>query len=110
MYINNRWCTSIKIHSKICTPNVEILILYLCPFHLPQEFPTAIFAPELVANTASDMQGKYPEVPMFITGVFNNCRLDKALPSFHQYVDAPTRRGNALDRSEPYTVNHNHPD
>lgn len=53
----------------------------LCPVHLLREFPTVNFssvyippsanvniAAELVAYTASDMQGKYLEALMFITG------------------------------------------
>ena len=34
---------------------------------------------------------------MFIVGDFNSCRLDSVLPSFQQYVDILTRRGNILD-------------
>ena len=30
-------------------------------------------------------------------GDYNNCRLDNVLPSFHQYVHIPTRRGSTLD-------------
>ena len=107
MYVNNN---NIKIHSKVCTPNLEMLTVSLRPFHLPREFPTVVIscvyippsaninaAAELVANSANDMQGKYPEAPVFIVGDFNSCRLESVLPSFQQYVDVPTRRGNILD-------------
>ncbi len=110
MYINDRWCKNIKTHNKICTPDVEMLTLSLRPFHLAREFPTVVISrlyvpPSADANTAaetvaciiSDMQGKYPSTLVFITGDFNSCRLDKVLPSFHQYVDIPTRRKNILD-------------
>lgn len=54
-------------------------------------------AAELVANTVKNLQGKYPDAPMYITGNFNNCRLDGALSSFQQFVDVPTRKRNSLD-------------
>lgn len=110
VYINNRWCSNIKIHSKICTVNLEMLTVSLRPFCLPREFPAVILnyvyippsanvdiAAELVTNTVSDMQGKCTEAPMFITGDFKSCRLDKTLPAFQQYVDVPTRGRNTLD-------------
>ncbi|KAJ8363033.1 hypothetical protein SKAU_G00118640 [Synaphobranchus kaupii] len=83
MYVNNRWCNNIKIYSVVCTPNVEMLTLSLRPFHLPREFPTVVIiciyippsanvnaAAELVATDANSIQGKYPEVPVFIVGDF----------------------------------------
>lgn len=73
VFINKRWCTNIKIHSVICTPDVEILTLSLRPFYLPREFPTVVFgcvycppdaniqaAAELIAEDANSMLSKYP--------------------------------------------------
>ncbi|CAM4567741.1 unnamed protein product [Leuciscus chuanchicus] len=110
VFINKRWCTNIKIHSIICTPDVEILTLSLRPFYLPREFPTVIFgcvycppdaniqaAAELIAENANSMLSKYPRAPVFYMGDYNNCSLDSVLPSFHQYVHCPTRKGNVLD-------------
>lgn len=110
VFINKRWCTNIKIHSVICTPDVEILTLSLRPFYLPREFPTVVFAcvycppdaniqaaVELIAENANSMLSKYPRAPVFYMGDYNNCSLDSVLPSFHQYVHCPTRKGNVLD-------------
>lgn len=85
------------------------------PFHLSREFPTlaisCVYVPpsanvmaaaKLVANTANNLQGKYPDAPVFITGNFNNCRLEGALPSLQQHVDVPTRRRNTLNLWEYY--------
>lgn len=38
MYANNRRCDNIKNHSMTWTPNADMLILSLHPFHLPREF------------------------------------------------------------------------
>lgn len=69
MYIIDRLCKNIKIHSKICTPDVEMLTLSLRCFHLAREFSTIVIsclyvppsanydiAAEIVASTISDMQ------------------------------------------------------
>ena len=108
--LNKRWCTNIKVHHTVCTPDMEMLTLSLRPFHLPREFPTLVIscvyippsantgaAVELVAEGASHMMAKYPDAPVFILGDFNSCRLDCVMPSFHQYVDIPTRKNTTLD-------------
>ncbi|KAI2649485.1 RNA-directed DNA polymerase from mobile element jockey [Labeo rohita] len=110
IYVNNRWCDNIKIHNRICTPDVEMMTVSLRPFHLPREFQTVVVtcvyicpsanarvAAELVADNANTMLAAYPEAPAFILGDFNNCRLNDVLPSFHQFVDVPTRKENTLD-------------
>ncbi|KAK0135719.1 hypothetical protein N1851_028396 [Merluccius polli] len=110
LYINDRWCNNIKVHRKVCTPNLELVTLSLRPFYLPREFPTVVIscvyvapsaniniAAELIAEDANVMLAKYPGAPLFILGDFNGCRLDCVLPSLQQYVDIPTRRGNILD-------------
>ena len=110
LYINDRWCNNIKVHRKMCTPNLELLTVSLRPFYLPREFPTVVIscvyvvpeaniniAAEMIAEDANAMLAKYPGAPLFILGDFNSCRLDRVLPSLQQYVDIPTRRGNILD-------------
>lgn len=42
IYINSRWCSNIKVHSKVCMPYLEMLTLSLRPYHLPQEFPNIV--------------------------------------------------------------------
>lgn len=81
VFLNKRWCTNIKIHSIICTPDVEILTLSLRPFYLQREFPTVVFgcvycppdaniqaAAELIAENANSMLSKYPRAPVFYMG------------------------------------------
>ena len=109
-YINDRWCTNIKVHQNICTPNLEMLTVSLRPHYLPREFPTVVTtcvyippnantntASELVAREANSMLATYPGAPVLIMGDYNRCRLDTVLPLFHQYVDTPTRKDNILD-------------
>ena len=80
-YINDRWCTNIKVHQNICTPNLEMLTVSLCPHYLPREFPTVVTtcvyippnantntASELVAREANSMLAKYPGAPVLIMG------------------------------------------
>ena len=37
-----------------------------------------------------------PDVPIIITGDFNECRLNASLPNFHQFVNVPTRKDRTL--------------
>ncbi|XP_061896893.1 uncharacterized protein LOC133645982 [Entelurus aequoreus] len=104
LYINDRWCNNIKVHCKVCRPNLELLTLSLRPFQLPREFPTVVVsciyvAPSANINTAAEQMPcyKYLGAPLLYFRDFNGCRLDNVLPSFEQYVDIPTRRGNILD-------------
>lgn len=89
LYINNRWCDNIKVHRKVCIPNLELVTLSLHPFYLPREFPIVVvscvyvapsaninIAAELIAEGANAMLAKYPGAPLFILGDFNSCRLD----------------------------------
>lgn len=106
IYISGRWCNNIKVHEKVCTPDIEMLTLSL----RPRKFPTLVFstvyihpgtniktAAEIAAWSANHMLDRYPNAPVFIPGDFNNCRLETVLPSFKQYVDIPTRKDNVLD-------------
>lgn len=42
VYINNRWCENVKVHNRVCTPEVEMLTLSLRPFYLPWQFPAVV--------------------------------------------------------------------
>ena len=99
-----------KVHTQVCTPNVELLTLSVRPFYLPREFPTIVLscvyvppdanpraAAETIASHTQPMQSRYPDAPVFIMGDFNKCRLSDVLPSFHQYVDVPTRNLKTID-------------
>jgi hypothetical protein len=110
LYINDRWCSNIKTHRRVCSPDLEMLTVSLRPYYLPREFPTVVvscvyiepsangnIAAELVAEDANAMAAKYPGSPVLILGDFNTCRLDSVLPTFQQNVDTPTRGNNILD-------------
>lgn len=38
IYINNSWCTSTAVVDKLCSPDLEFMLLKCRPFHLPREF------------------------------------------------------------------------
>lgn len=59
IYVNNRWCNNIKIHSQIF-PIVVISCVYIPP--------TANIkaAAEQLAEGANGMLARYPEAPLFI--------------------------------------------
>jgi ribosome assembly protein 1 len=42
IYINSSWCTNIKVNTRMCTPDVELISVSLRPVYLPREF-TNIF-------------------------------------------------------------------
>ena len=42
IYINNRWCSNVKIHTTLCSPNLELLTLSVRPFYLPREFSNIV--------------------------------------------------------------------
>ena len=47
--------------------------------------------------SASEGVSAHSNAFIVITGDFNHVSLDKTLPTFHQYVDCPTRDYNTLD-------------
>ena len=47
-----------------------------------------------VHSANAQMQTQHPNTFIVITGDFNHVSLDKTLPTFHQYVDCPTRDDN----------------
>jgi hypothetical protein len=50
-----------------------------------------------VAGVIANQQARSPDALCLITGDFNHCNLKKTLPTFHQYVDCPTRNDKTLD-------------
>ena len=110
LYINRRWCNNWSVKKKVCTPDYEILTVGLRPFYLPREFnqifiTVTYIQPKADVQVASDaisliiqeLETVSPDSAKFILGDFNQCRLNKVLPSYHQYVDKPTRNGATLD-------------
>ena len=42
IYINNRWFSKVKLHTTLCSPNLELLTLSVRPFYLPREFSNIV--------------------------------------------------------------------
>jgi hypothetical protein len=54
-------------------------------------------ATEIVYRTLSNQQARSPDALFLVTGDFNHCNLKTTLPTFHQYVNFPTRKDRTLD-------------
>ena len=110
VFVNNRWCTNTTVKENLCSPDIELLSISLRPFYLPREFNqifiTVVYIHpranlKTAVNTLSDvihrLSSLAPDAPSFILGDFNKCRLNKALPTFRQYVTCNTCGDNTLD-------------
>ena len=111
MYINEQWCTNWSIKEKLCTPDIELMIVGLRPFYIPREFnqlfvmvvyihPGAdvAVASRAIADRINRLESKSPDSPKFVIGDFNQCTLGDVLPTYEQYVNNPTRGDATLDR------------
>ena len=109
-YINNRWCTDVKINKMYCDENIEYLSLSLRPFYLPREFTkvyvTVVYIPPsadvkiaetILYDTVSKNENEKPDALNVITGDFNKCVFGKYIPHYKQYIDFPTRNNRTLD-------------
>lgn len=110
MYIDNQWCNNWSVKDTKCTPDYELLIVGLRPFYLPRElkqiFVLVVYIPpradvgiasDFIATKLNDLEALSPDSAKIITGDFNQCRLDTALPTYKQYVQQPTRNETTLD-------------
>jgi len=112
VYVNERWChpDHVCVKERFCSPNIELLAVGMRPYYLPREFTSAIVvvvyvppsadaeeAVDTIHSTVSALLNHQPGAFMAITGDFNHTTLDKALPTFHQYIDCPTRNNKTLD-------------
>ena len=112
IYVNNRWCTNITIKREHCCQDIELLCVGLRPFYLPREFQrvfvTVVYihprantklAAEVIRQTLSENESECPDSIRVVLGDFNQCRLNKVLPQYRQYVTCTTCRvkENTLD-------------
>ena len=110
LYINNSWCNNWSVKERFCTPDYELLTVGLRPYYLPREFnqifvmvvyiqPRANFhvASEAIASRIQRLESTSLDSAKFVLGDFNHCRLDQVLPSYHQFVNKPTRGDAVLD-------------
>jgi hypothetical protein len=110
-YVNERYCNTVVVREKVCTPDIELLSISLRPHYLPREFPQLFFTlvyihPRANANTASQLIADVthrldtisPDAPKFILGDFNHCKLKKVMKNYEQYVTcATTIKNTTLD-------------
>ena len=112
VFVNERWCNSghITVKERLCSPDIELLAVSMQPYYLPLEFSSTILigvyippsasgaaACDTVHTTVARLQAQNPEAFVAITGDFNHVQLDSTLPTFHQFVDCPTRENRTLD-------------
>jgi len=110
LYVHNNFCENTHIIDKICVPDIEMLILNMRPFFLPREFTNiffvALYIPpgirggnvnNLVEDEIAKLLTAKPNSIIIIAGDVNKYQLHSALPSFTQYVNAPTRQDSFLD-------------
>ena len=109
IYINNQWCSNVKIHYTLCLPNLELFTLSVRPFYLPlpREFSNivlccvyvppsadALAADDTIASYMQSMLLCYPHAPVFVN--FNRQMHVGLLPSLLQYVHVSTRNNNTI--------------
>ena len=111
IYVNKNWFSSVVVREELCNSEIELLVISLCPFHLPQGFPQifiilvyihpkakASVAAEHVKNTMNRLESVSPDGPKFFMGDLNHCSLDKSRKGFDQYIGCTTRFGKTLDK------------
>ena len=110
-YVNQRYCNTVVVRERICTPDIELLTISLRPFYLPREFQQLFFtivyihpranasaASQLIAEVTHRLDAICPDAPKFVLGDFNHCVLDKTLRTYEQYVTcATTHRNSTID-------------
>lgn len=110
-YINKRYCQTVVVRERICTPDIELLSISLRPFYLPREFQQLFFtvvyvhpradaaaAAQLICDVTHRLDTICPDAPKFILGDFNHCRLDDTFKTYEQYVTCTTtQRNTTLD-------------
>ena len=106
LYVSERWCNPghVQVKECLCSPDIELLTVGMQPYYLPQEFTSAIIisvyalpsadaavACDIIHSAVAQVQTQHPNAFIVITGDSNRVSLNKTLPTFHQYVDCPTR-------------------
>ena len=54
-------------------------------------------AAQHICDVAQKLDSLSPDAPNFVLGDFNQCKLKKCLPTYHQYVTCPTRMDRTID-------------
>ena len=109
--VNDKWCTDVKIKTKFCSPDLEVLTLDCRPFYLPREFSSVMLTTIYIPPSANkdnalkqlydiviQIENSSPDSISIILGDFNHANLKKVLPKYHQQVTCATRDGVTLDQ------------
>ena len=108
--VNNLWCSDVEIISLYCSPDLEHLMIRCRPYYIPREFTsvvvTAVYIPPHAnTNQALDKlhavinrtESSRPKAAFIVASDFNNAKMRKVLPRYHQHISCPTRGANTLD-------------
>ena len=111
IYTNNSWCTNVAVVSKLCSPEVELMLLKCRPFYLPREFTAvyicAVYIPPdanaklalaQVHDSINDSLVAHPDSVFIAAGDFNHADLKTVLHKFHRNVKCATRGNKTLDQ------------
>ncbi|KAK3523223.1 hypothetical protein QTP86_022942, partial [Hemibagrus guttatus] len=109
-YINNSWCTDVKVLSQLCSPDLEAFIINCKPFYSACEFSSFILvgvyippqgnvceAQRALADKIQSVERTNPDALVIVLGDFNKGNLSHELPKYKQFITCPTREGNVLD-------------
>lgn len=93
------------VRERICTPDIELLLVSLRPFHLPREFQQLFFTivyihlranAQLITDVTHRLDSICAEAPKFILGDFNHCSLKKTMRTYEQHVTCATTQKNSM--------------
>lgn len=111
-YINQGWCSDVKVILQSCSPDLETFFITCRPFYSPREFTSftlaGVYIPpqadvreaqrqlaEQVLGVERRRENTYS--PVIVLGDFNKGNLSQELPKYKQLIKCPTRGENTLD-------------
>lgn len=90
LVVNNRWCNPkhITVEQQVCSPDIELLAVSVCPYYLPREFSHVILlgvyvppstngksACDIIHTVRVKLQREDPHAFIVISGDFNHLPL-----------------------------------
>ena len=94
-FVNNRWCSDVKVIHQYCSPVLESLFILCHPFYSPREFNSFILvcnyiptttveditvAEDTLAEQLLSVERLHPDNFLVVVGDFNQAYLSRALP------------------------------
>ena len=102
LYIKSEWCTNITIKEKICTSDIELMVVALRPRYLPREFSNlfvvAVYcspdgnsqnAADCIGNVVEALERHKPNSVRTVLDDLNHVKPNYDFCSYTQYVDKP---------------------